>query len=125
MTSLQKVKRSMVNGELASDETIATVLTKLAKPDEYVAAVFAKLRRVQREQKHNAVVRIGITGTGLIPNYLIEVDGEHGVRIEAFDGQTHRQFTDVAIGSENWSQRYMTYAEMEGLLGQMRGLKRG
>lgn len=104
---------------LPPDATIHYVLATLAKPVEYVANVYARMNKAQKEHG-NIVVRIGVLGTGLIPNYRIDA-GNHREPLRAYDGQTHEPFSGVRItDSTNWSTAVMTFEEIRELLGSLR-----
>lgn len=112
----------MANEPLSHDAIIADVVSSLENAEEYVRRVLTTLVTVRREQGE-VVVRIGIRGKGVLPNYRIDRAGESGQSINAFDGTTHKPFTDVrSIDTSNWSTRSMTYDEVRGLLGSIRGV---
>jgi hypothetical protein len=108
---------------IANDATIGDVLATLDNAEEYVRRLLSTMGAM-RPQHGAVVVRIGITGKGVMPNYRIDHAGEPSRSISAFDGQTHKPFTDVRnIDTENWSTRSLTYDEVRGVLGQIRGYK--
>jgi hypothetical protein len=80
--------------KLPPDATINDVLSTLTKPVEYLSRVYARMNAAQKAHE-GVVVRIGVRGTGQIPNYRIDHAGESGQSMTAFDGQTHKPFTDV------------------------------
>ncbi|HEY1932273.1 MAG TPA: hypothetical protein VGG99_09700 [Acetobacteraceae bacterium] len=107
---------------LPLDATIADVVSTLAKAEDYVRHVVSNLSRMQREYG-TVVVRIGITGTGHLPNYRLDHADGPSEPIAAFDGATHKPFSDVRkIDTENWSTGSMTYQEVRDLLGKLRGI---
>lgn len=107
---------------IARDATITDVLRTLADPEEYVRRVLSTVSSI-RSKHGSVVVRIGVTGNGFLPNYRIDHSGTSCEPINAFDGATHKPFTDVAnIDTENWSTCSMTYDEVRELLGRIRGL---
>ncbi|TCJ37389.1 hypothetical protein E0504_20350 [Parafrankia sp. BMG5.11] len=81
--------------------------------------VMSKLR-----EHGNIVLRIGTTGTGVAPNYRIEIkDGDH---IVAIDGANHQPWPEGSTfdGAENWSTATMTYADVQGALAAVMPAKR-
>ena len=109
--------------DIEPDATIADVVRKLNKPEDYVRGVLGVMV-AERHQHGAVVVRIGIRGTGAMPNYRIDLAAEPSPPIQAYDGQTHRGFTDVRnIDTDNWSSRSMTFEEVRGLIGAIRGHK--
>ncbi|WP_262272221.1 hypothetical protein [Microvirga yunnanensis] len=103
---------------IPQDATIADVLRLLGDPEEYVRQVLSTFYTMKKQGE--VVVRIGTTGTGLRPSYRIDM-ASTGEPISAFDGQTHRAFTDVkSIDTENWSSCSMNFVEVRDLLGQIR-----
>jgi hypothetical protein len=69
-------------------------------------------------------LRLGVTGTGQIPNYRIE--NAEGIPILAVDGATHEEWPEhIGFGgSSTWSQATMSRQEVEDLLGELRGFSR-
>jgi hypothetical protein len=131
---------------IAHDATIADILGTLAKPEDYVRGVLENLYSCLSErpgsQKRDLVVRIGVTGRGIVPHYQIEyfdeVDLSVGrrtvpVTFGGFDGRTHKKIAVLEEASiqreesilidENWSTRTTTFKEVENILGQIRDLK--
>lgn len=108
---------------LARDATIADVLPTLQKPEDYVRTILSNLSVCKREHG-NALVRIGVTGTGQVPYHKItyvEPDGSEQL-FAAFDGK-HR-FQGVEVGAAAWSTSGMDFVEVQGLLGKIRGYAR-
>ena len=103
---------------LPPDATVADVMATLDKPEVYVPAIYGVMNSLQRQLGGFVEVRIGVRGKGIMPNYRIDYAGKP---IEAFDGQTHKPFTDVGnIDTENWSIRSMTFGEIGALLSLVR-----
>ena len=91
---------------LPPDATIATISHLLAKPADYIPAVFGRLNADHRAHAP-ATVRIGLTGEGKFPNYRIEhANGLTG----PFSGQTHDSLANAENAQEEtWSQLSMTF----------------
>ncbi len=82
--------------------------------------------------RENAVIRIGVSGTGRFPNYCIQEGcGERSVKIlhevvlrgyakrEVFHGQSHNSiFQDRFMGS-SWSSVEMTFREVRSILAKL------
>jgi hypothetical protein len=72
--------------------------------------------------KHgNARVRIGITGEGKIPYHKVtfmSADG-HEQFYDAFAGES--RFQGVKVLENTWSTGFMTYEDVQALLGKLRG----
>ncbi len=84
----------MPRGPLSHDAMIADVLPTLENAEEYVRRVLTTLVAVRREHGE-VVVRIGVRGKGVMPNYRVDHAEESSRSISAFDGATHKPFTDV------------------------------
>jgi hypothetical protein len=103
---------------IPDDATIADVIPLLGDPEEYVRQVLSTLYTMKKQG--DVVMRIGTTGTGLRPSYRIDM-ASSGKPISAFDGQTHRPFTDIkTVDTQSWSSRSMSFGEVQQLLGQIR-----
>ena len=107
--------------QLPADITLRDIRTRLADDDAYVRRVFGVMHRATRDHGDIAV-RLGITGTGKIPNYRIETIG-NGKPLFAVDGATHERWPDDYGFAQpgNWSAIATSYAEVRALLGEMRG----
>jgi hypothetical protein len=57
--------------KLARDTKLRDVLTTLTDPDRYVSQAFGVMHRATKEHGE-VVMRLGITGTGKLPNYRLE-----------------------------------------------------
>ena len=114
----------MPGERIPSDSTIRDIVSTLERRDRFVANVLDLLRKAEKEQGP-AVVRIGITGKGVLPN--IRVDAADGTWTRgAFDGVTFKSFADFgqfASTESNWSTKSMTFAEVETLLRELRGFQ--
>jgi hypothetical protein len=116
---------------LPNDATIATVVDGLAEPEEYVRRVFASMGKRSRLMQ----VRIGVRSDPEAPDYMLdECTGEPAdptdpndqgqpVPMEAYNGRTHRELAFAkADDRDNWSNERMTWAQVQALLGRLRGL---
>jgi hypothetical protein len=73
--------------------------------------------------RQRAVVRIGTSGKGIIPNYAIEQGGEAGGLFElrhCFHGRNHKEILEDSFQGENWSSAAMSCTEVQNLLGELR-----
>ena len=122
---------------LNSDATLADVVGTLNKADDYGVKVYWKMKELERE--HGPLeMRIGIRGTGKIPNYRFDevsrrtfFTDQHFTSflpVAAFDGRNHELL--VPEGEEpdilkepNWSKKGLALAEVEGVLKRIRGRK--
>jgi hypothetical protein len=107
---------------LNKDATLADVLTTLVQPEAYLCAVLGNLSRC-RMTHGNASVKIGITGQGKYPSHKVLYADAAGQEATygAFDHD--RPFTDVNIQVHTWSTAAMTFAEVQAILGEIRGFK--
>ena len=63
----------MSKSKISSDATIEGVINTLDNPKEYVRGVLGNMHRAKKELRSGDVrVRIGTTGRGISPHYLIE-----------------------------------------------------
>ena len=114
----------MPGERIPSDSTIRDIVSTLKRRDLFVANVLDLLRKAEKEQGP-AVVRVGITGKGILPN--VRVDAADGTWTRgAFDGVTFKSFADYhqfASAEANWSTKSMTHGEVESLLRELRGFQ--
>ena len=114
---------------LSNKVTIADVLHTLAQPEEYVRGVLANVFRSELD-RDRLVVRIGVTGEGLWPNYkfdYIDTDNtfelEFEETFEIYNGRSHEQITHFGpddIKGMNWSLNHLGFADVQALLGALR-----
>jgi hypothetical protein len=123
-------------GRMKSNARLSDILNTLADPVEYVRGIVGSFVEHQYD-KTTSIVRTGILGEGIIPNYSIETPHEP-VRTEllggyitrytserrAFNGRNHKEFWDDSPISENWSSEGLTFSEVQALLDQLRARKR-
>lgn len=84
------------------------------------------------KKKHGtATVRIGTTGRGIAPHYRVEpildmdtFTGRFEDYFAAYDGRNHQKFEwgPFELKNEHWSDKDMTYEEIQSLLGSVRKL---
>ena len=91
----------------------------LTKAESFIRKVLGVMLQHKRSQGP-VVVRLGITGTGQAPNYLIE--SETGKSIAAIDGANHEPWPEEARfeGFENWSTATMSEQDLMELIGEIR-----
>jgi len=135
--------------DLQADATIADVVGSLNKPAEYVRLVLHNMWDCKR-QHGEASVRIGITGKGRTPHYLIEYHNESLSDPAVFGiyrGSSHKELEGLGKWNYNivdllegkpiegqppehwveeghWSSRAMTLDEVSKLLLQLRSKTR-
>lgn len=109
-------------GEIASDATLADIRDRLTKPEDHVATVLLTMQPC-RKAHGNAYVRIGITGTGKVPYHkvvFLDADGAEQL-FGSFDGRN--MDAGNKVHEDTWSTRTMSFAEVQALLGEIRGIK--
>ena len=124
-----------------SDARISDVVHLLDDPIDYVRGVIECLYSYPSDRKA-AVVRIGIWGKGIIPNYCIEeysgpasatyqVENAKAAaptnlkRRHCFRGRNHRRILDVRFIGEKWSSASMNLADVQVLFGELRAKNKG
>src|SRR5690348_15023485 len=104
--------------KMEADSTLDEVLYTLSDPEEYVRGMVGSFDtyKFNREQ---AVIRIGVSGAGIIPNYYIEesaplmsvsvlgVTMTTNRRHEVFSGRNHSPILDHCPEGESWSSAAM------------------
>jgi hypothetical protein len=115
------------------DARIVDVIHALDDPVEYVRGIVGSFYSFPFD-KDVAVVRIGVSGKGRIPNYSIEEYGETvsttlpsggsistNIRLRhCFHGRHHKEILDDSFRGEKWSSASMSFAEVQSLLGHLR-----
>lgn len=112
--------------------TIKDAVPSLRDPVGYVRGVLANMQECKR--KHStAVVWIGTTGKGAIPNYRVApldsfdalMTDHHDLPeyVEAYHGSSHKKISDWKLRGLNWSGNSMTFEEVQQLLGELRNFK--
>lgn len=126
----------MAEDTLAADTVIADVVRTLKNPEDYVCRVLIRMK--QCENAHGAsLVRIGVTGRGVTPNFAVEYPNDMGGAevFEAYYGVNGDPMEDLGtlldelMGKaapdhvmvfRNWSTRTMTYGQVQAVLGEIR-----
>jgi hypothetical protein len=108
---------------LEPDATISDVQHTLKKPLNYVCGILDNLHKCKK-QHGDAIVAIGVTGTGQSPYYRImySADGNLEVFDTFFNNHVSFSVEDRPItGGESWSIKYMTLEEVTTLRGKIKG----
>ena len=114
--------------KIGPNDTIADILATLDKPEEYLRGVVGHLSE-GRKENGGAWVKIGITGGGAVPNYMIGVPpddaGNPPLPWKVFNGRSHKELFDRdQMEDRNWSRGSMTTEEAQKLRGEIRMMKR-
>ena len=121
---------------LKPDAVISDIVETLTDAQEFVRGIVGSF--IQHSfDKQQSVVRIGISGSGTVPNYSIEepceriplvyngeIIGGTSVRRMVFKGQGHREILEDSARGESWSSAAMSFAEVQTLLGDLRQRKK-
>lgn len=103
------------------DSTILSVAPTLKRPRDFAANILHLMRKA--EQAHGpVVVRIGITGMGIFPNFRIE--STDGKMKTAYDGVTYKPFGEIGTVDQNWGTRSSTLQEVADLVAQLTKFQR-
>jgi hypothetical protein len=111
---------------------VSDVLHTLADPIEYVRGIVGSFV-THRFDRATSIVRIGVSGRGIVPNYSIETPCvlDPAARIKTyvskrhvFNGRNHEEFLDDCPIGERWSSEGMSFSEVQMLLGQLRETKK-
>lgn len=115
---------------LPVDATLRSIVGDLNDPKEFVRALFANMRGGQSDMG----MRIALDSNPSRPDYCIEIYFEErnsagewevvGSSIVAeFSGRSHRELPyREDIPSRVWSHEAMTWADVQTLLGELRGI---
>jgi len=110
---------------LPNDATATSVADSLNDAEEYIRGMMANLHEALKIEKESEVT-IGVTGTGKIPHYKIDVP-EHGEYLEmshtilVFDGRTHeRKYDPAQVHPRSWSSKSNTLDDLKEKLGELR-----
>jgi hypothetical protein len=102
---------------------ITDIVHKLEHPENYVSGVLENLWHCRGEHGV-ASVRIGITGEGKAPNYLVEYSEEGPGSppiFGAFHGRSHKRLVEKdAVRDEHWSQDVLYFEDVQRLIGEIR-----
>ena len=97
---------------LSPDATLRELTVTLKDREEFVrAGLSVMLAQPRREE---IVLRLGVTGTGQLPNYRLERDGAPFL---ALNGNGHRPWPahEKFDGADTWSTAVMTLREVQEL----------
>jgi hypothetical protein len=121
---------------MRSDARIADVLHTLSNPEDFVRGILCNFIN-EGFNRDEAVVRIGVSGTGAAPHYCIEHGSETsapfpGLSLEAnrygrravFHGRSHNPILDDQFPGMSWSSAAMTFVEVQSILGSLRAHKK-
>ena len=110
---------------LEADATLRSVLGTLDDKINFIPDAYAVINRYNR-QHGPVVLRLGVSrlSKGKRPNYRID-DAQTGNLVAVIDGNSHQPWTGDEINLTGaWSTAAMTHAEVQELLGEVRGLGR-
>lgn len=122
---------------ITPDAIVSDIIETLSDPTEYVRQIIRNFVGDQFDRA-KAVVRIGVSGQGINPHYKIEYQMAEnievmGIRIEKltgakiYHGKSHKEISNFAnedTKEHSWSNRAMSYGELETLLGELRKKRR-
>ena len=127
----------------------------LNAPNTYVLGVLRNMAAWRREHPDSVpIVRVGVSGDGRAPHYRVSplpagvgIDDNPEIAIEEIDqwlaakrtgedphghfavyrgtGHGELELSPAELTTHNWSGARMTYEEVEALLGELRGIKKG
>ncbi|MGB8276535.1 MAG: hypothetical protein WCF20_01155 [Methylovirgula sp.] len=113
------------------DSHIKDVLHTLSDPEEYVRGILA-IFLARKFNRDEATIRVGVSGTGVFPNYCIE-EGFIAITLPSLDrpiscyrrrtvfsGRNHREILEDQFKGESWSLTAMNFIEVQAILGQLR-----
>lgn len=101
---------------LDASVTAGDVVDRLRSPVAWTRKALDALH-VARRRHPDAVLRIGVKGSGAYPNYRIDADPESGKLLAAFNGRTYGDLTGKdSLADENWSRASTDLAGMQRLL---------
>lgn len=109
---------------LPSDVTLADILTQLDQPEEFTRRVLQTMVNYGK-QHGDLLLRLGITGNGRRPNYRLD-SANTSQPLAAIDGNSHKPFAphEDIRAPRNWSTQPMVLAEVQDVLGKIRGYER-
>ncbi len=120
--------------QITSSSRISDLIHVLSDPIEYAGEVVRNFALYGYDRETSAI-RIGVTGTGIFPNYKIEEPsvpvtvsvlshqfGMTATPAHTFSGRNHREMTELddhEWHDENWSTDTMSFAELKALLSNL------
>ncbi|MEI7803744.1 MAG: hypothetical protein WCI56_00300 [Hyphomicrobiales bacterium] len=116
------------------DARIEDILPTLSDPEEYVRGIVGSFIS-EGFSDDEAVIRIGVSGTGVAPHYCIEQGSTTSTipnigKIKAYEhraifhGKSHRPILEDDSKGISWSSAAMSFAEVQAILGRLRASKR-
>jgi hypothetical protein len=120
---------------VAPDSRVSDIVDTLSDPAEYVRQIIGNFVGGQYD-RGKAVIRIGVAGIGVAPNYKIEyptdldIGGGAPVTLRAaqvYHGRNHKEikaFANADTRDEHWSTRAMSYADLEDLFRELRAKRK-
>lgn len=112
---------------MRSDARIQDILHTLSNPEDFVRGILGNFIN-EKFDRNEAVVRIGISGTGVAPHYCIEQGSSTsalpslGLEINGcagravFHGRSHKPILDDQFKGISWSSSAMTFADVQAIL---------
>lgn len=115
---------------MKDDAKIEDVVPTLSNPIEYLRGIVGSFVE-HGFDRGKSIVRIGVTGRGIVPNYSIETPCEQQLgplhssvsERKVFNGSSHNEILDDSPYGDGWSSRSSTFDEVQDLLGKVRGFK--
>ncbi len=113
--------------QITPSSRVSDLINVLSDPVAYVSGVLSNFAFYGYD-RDASTVRIGITGTGIFPNYKIEEPSVPGqfdmiaIPGRTFSGRNHRQMTELddhERHDENWSTARMSFAELDALFSNL------
>jgi len=132
---------------LRSDATLVDLIGTLKDPESYLCGVLQNMS-AWKKANGSAYVNVGTTGRGVVPHYRVgpSFDGlefgknldmsnpddlgeflrEYSKHCNAFHGSSHKrlEWGVMELRNGSWSSCQMSYADVQGLLGNLRSSKR-
>lgn len=117
------------------DSRLEDVLHTLSDPEEYVRGILASFD-ICGFNRDEAAIRIGVSGTGVFPNYCIEegleqvtlprfnISGTCYRRREVFNGRSHRTILDDKFKGTKWSLAPQTFLEVQKTVAILRASRK-
>jgi hypothetical protein len=116
---------------MRSDARIPDVLHTLSNPEDFVRGIVGNFIN-EGFDRDEAVIRIGISGTGAAPHYCLEQGSKTSAvpnvgtghsRRAVFHGRSHKPILDDDPKGIRWSSAAMTFLEVQAILGSLRTRK--
>lgn len=113
--------------QLAPDATLRSIVSQLTEPEEFVRAVLFNMRGGKLDMQ----VRLALDTKASAPDYLLEmlfddmIDGEEveiPQSLVVIRGRSHKDLPSPESFFRPWSDVAMKYADVQQLLGEIRGI---